>query len=224
MDSLSTTSTGRAWSSKGCVSTAFQGTRSVGICKALPLQNYLNFSKRRSKIKALKSTGEVADSGVAIPELVSKQGSRIVGVGKYPATTAEFPTDAIAFDTLKAEITKETEDDCDLDVPSKGFCSIPDAIKAISEGKLVIAVDDEDRENEGDLIMAASSVTPEAMAFMVKHGTGIVCVAMKEHDLNRLNLPLMISDKENEEKLLTAFTVSVVCKIMYIALPFATLS
>eukprot|EP01018_Ginkgo_biloba_P040534 Gb_21559 [translate_table: standard] len=76
----------------------------------------------------------------------------------------------------------------------------------------VVAVDDEDRENEGDLIMAASFVTPEAMAFIVKHGTGIVCVSMKEEDLERLRLPLMVPDKENEEKLLTAFTLSVDAK------------
>jgi len=74
----------------------------------------------------------------------------------------------------------------------------------------VIVVDDEDRENEGDLIMAASKVTHEAMAFIVRHGTGIVCVSMKEEDLERLQLPLMVTAKENEEKLRTAFTVSVV--------------
>lgn len=72
-------------------------------------------------------------------------------------------------------------------------------------------MDDEDRENEGDLIMAASLVTPDAMAFIVRHGTGIVCVGMKDEDLERLELPLMVSTKENEEKLSTAFTVSVVC-------------
>ena len=74
----------------------------------------------------------------------------------------------------------------------------------------VIVVDDEDRENEGDLIMAASKVTPEAMAFIVKHGTGIVCVSMREEDLERLELPLMVDSKDNEEKLRTAFTVTVV--------------
>lgn len=74
----------------------------------------------------------------------------------------------------------------------------------------MIVVDDESRENEGDLIMAANLVTPEAMAFIVRHGTGIVCVSMKEDDLERLNLPLMVTTKENEEKLCTAFTVTVV--------------
>jgi 3,4-dihydroxy 2-butanone 4-phosphate synthase/GTP cyclohydrolase II len=75
----------------------------------------------------------------------------------------------------------------------------------------VIVVDDESRENEGDLILAASLVTPEAMAFIVRYSTGIVCVSMKEEDLERLNLPLMVSTKENEEKLCTAFTITVVC-------------
>lgn len=76
--------------------------------------------------------------------------------------------------------------------------------------QMVVVVDDEDRENEGDLIMAATLVTPEAMAFIVKHGTGIVCVSMKEEDLERLQLPQMVTSRDNEEKLRTAFTVSVV--------------
>ncbi|XP_073121653.1 bifunctional riboflavin biosynthesis protein RIBA 1, chloroplastic [Henckelia pumila] len=100
----------------------------------------------------------------------------------------------------------------DLDLPTPGFSSITEAIEDIREGKMVVVVDDEDRENEGDLIMAASKVTPEAMAFFVRHGTGIVCVSMKEQDLERLQLPLMVMDKENEEKLTTAFTVSVDAK------------
>lgn len=75
---------------------------------------------------------------------------------------------------------------------------------------MVVVVDDEDRENEGDLIMAAQLATPEAMAFIVKHGTGILCVSMKGEDLERLCLPLMVTQKENDEKLRTAFTVTVV--------------
>ncbi|GJN15912.1 hypothetical protein PR202_gb02859 [Eleusine coracana subsp. coracana] len=67
----------------------------------------------------------------------------------------------------------------------RDFSSIPEAIEDVRQGKFVIVVDDEDRENEGDLIMAASKVTPEAMAFIVRHGTGIVCVSMKEEDLER---------------------------------------
>ncbi|XP_023750741.2 bifunctional riboflavin biosynthesis protein RIBA 1, chloroplastic-like [Lactuca sativa] len=101
-------------------------------------------------------------------------------------------------------------DEYDLDLPTPGFSSISDAIEDIRQGKMVMVVDDEDRENEGDLVMAASSVTPEAMAFFVKHGTGIVCVTMKGEDLERLQLPLMV--KHNEDKNRTAFTVSVDAK------------
>ncbi|MQM01338.1 hypothetical protein Taro_034094 [Colocasia esculenta] len=103
----------------------------------------------------------------------------------------------------------ENDDELDLDRPSEGFFSIPEAIEDIRRGKYVIVVDDEDRENQGDLVMAGSLVTPDAMAFIVRHGTGIVCVGMKEDDLERLQLPLMVSKEENEEKLYTAFTVSV---------------
>ncbi|KAJ6775085.1 GTP CYCLOHYDROLASE II-RELATED [Salix purpurea] len=127
----------------------------------------------------------------------------------------ELQPDAIGFGTLSAEITPSTggffvdNDEYDLDRPTEGCASIPEAIEDIHQGKMVIVVDDEDRENEGDLVMAASKATPEAMAFFVKHGTGIVCVSMKAEDLERLELPLMVTHKENEEKLCTAFTVSV---------------
>ncbi|CAL2277813.1 unnamed protein product [Prunus armeniaca] len=77
---------------------------------------------------------------------------------------------------------------------------------------MVVVVDDEDRENEGDLIMAAQLATPEAMAFIVKHSTGIVCVSMDGKDLERLQLPLMVTQKDNDEKLRTAFTVTVDAK------------
>lgn len=133
------------------------------------------------------------------------------------STATDNQPDAVAFGTLAAEITPNTsgffiaDDEFDLDRPTAGFASIPEAVEDIRQGKMVIVVDDEDRENEGDLIMAAQLVTPEAMAFIVKHGTGIVCVSMKEEDLERLQLPLMVTLKENEEKLSTAFTVSVVC-------------
>ncbi|KAL3611712.1 hypothetical protein D5086_002732 [Populus alba] len=103
-------------------------------------------------------------------------------------------------------------DDHELDLPTEGFSSIPDAIEDIRQGKIVVVVDDEDRENEGDLIMAAELATPEAMAFIVKHGTGIVCVSMQGEDLDRLQLPLMVRQNENDEKLRTAFTVTVDAK------------
>lgn len=126
--------------------------------------------------------------------------------------------DTFSFGTVSPEINPTINgffadtNEHDLDCPTQGFSSIPEAIEDIRQGKLVIAVDDEDRENEGDLIMAASMVTPEAIAFIVKYGTGIVCVSMKEEDLERLQLPLMVTQENNGENLCTAFTVTVDAK------------
>ncbi|CAN1288558.1 Bifunctional riboflavin biosynthesis protein RIBA 1, chloroplastic [Linum perenne] len=148
------------------------------------------------------------------PSVVSGEGDLLSSLGGI-----ELQPEAIDFATLSAELTPTRSgflpdnDEYELDRPTLGFSSIPEAIEDIRQGKLVIVVDDEDRENEGDLIMAASKATPEAMAFIVKHGTGIVCVSMQGEDLERLQLPLMVSTKENEEKLSTAFTVSVDAKV-----------
>jgi 3,4-dihydroxy 2-butanone 4-phosphate synthase / GTP cyclohydrolase II len=87
------------------------------------------------------------------------------------------------------------------------FDSIERAIADIGAGKAVIVVDDEDRENEGDLIVAASKVTPELVAFMVRHTSGVLCVPMQSATLDRLGLPPMTS--RNEDAKQTAYTVSV---------------
>jgi 3,4-dihydroxy 2-butanone 4-phosphate synthase/GTP cyclohydrolase II len=87
------------------------------------------------------------------------------------------------------------------------FTKIEHAIEAIARGELVIVVDDADRENEGDLIMAAEKVTPEAMAFMIRHTSGVICMPMLGDRLDALQLPLMVA--HNTEVQRTAFTVSV---------------
>ena len=84
---------------------------------------------------------------------------------------------------------------------------IEEAIDDIKNGKMVIVIDDEDRENEGDLTMAAEMVTPEAINFMATYGRGLICVPMLGDQLDRLYLPLMVSN--NTASLSTAFTVSV---------------
>ncbi len=84
---------------------------------------------------------------------------------------------------------------------------IHEAISDIQEGKIIIVVDDEDRENEGDFIMAAEKVTPEAINFMAREGRGLICVSMNEDDLNRLKLEPMV--KNNTALHGTKFTVSV---------------
>lgn len=94
-------------------------------------------------------------------------------------------------------------------IPPSEFDSIESALVDIASGKFVVVLDDENRENEGDLIIAADKVTTESMAYMIQHTSGVVCVAMQPQDLKRLQLPLMVSSDENEESMYTAFTVSV---------------
>jgi 3,4-dihydroxy 2-butanone 4-phosphate synthase/GTP cyclohydrolase II len=83
------------------------------------------------------------------------------------------------------------------------------ALEQIRAGRMVILVDDEDRENEGDLCMAAEKVTPEAINFMARWGRGLVCLPMTEERLRQLRLDMMVPDAENSAPLGTAFTVSV---------------
>ncbi|MEE8576786.1 MAG: bifunctional 3,4-dihydroxy-2-butanone-4-phosphate synthase/GTP cyclohydrolase II [candidate division Zixibacteria bacterium] len=87
------------------------------------------------------------------------------------------------------------------------FNSIPEAIEDISAGKMIIVVDDEDRENEGDFIMAAEKITPEAVNFMTTHGRGLVCVSLTEERIAKLELNQMVPN--NTARLGTRFTVSV---------------
>ncbi|TLY86875.1 MAG: 3,4-dihydroxy-2-butanone-4-phosphate synthase, partial [Gammaproteobacteria bacterium] len=85
--------------------------------------------------------------------------------------------------------------------------SVAEILAELRAGRLVVIMDDEDRENEGDLIMAAERVTPEAVAFMIRHTSGIICVPMEEQHLARLELPQMVPVNDQQQR--TAFTVSV---------------
>jgi len=88
-----------------------------------------------------------------------------------------------------------------------GFDAIDDCLEDIRRGRMIIVTDDADRENEGDLIMAAEKVTSNAMGFMVRHTSGVICVPMTGDRLDALHLPLMV--EQNRESYRTAFTVSV---------------
>ncbi|MBI4295850.1 MAG: bifunctional 3,4-dihydroxy-2-butanone-4-phosphate synthase/GTP cyclohydrolase II [Chloroflexi bacterium] len=90
------------------------------------------------------------------------------------------------------------------------LASIPEALEDIRAGKFIIIVDDEDRENEGDLALAAEKITPEAINFMAKHGRGLICMPIFGKRLDELQIPMMVSD--NTSKYSTAFTVSVEAK------------
>jgi len=90
------------------------------------------------------------------------------------------------------------------------FATIPEAIEDIKAGKFLIIVDDENRENEGDLAIAAEMVTPEAINFMARHARGLICLPIIGHRLDELRVPLMV--QENTAKFLTAFAVSIEAK------------
>jgi 3,4-dihydroxy 2-butanone 4-phosphate synthase/GTP cyclohydrolase II len=87
------------------------------------------------------------------------------------------------------------------------FDSIEEAIEEMQAGRMVIVVDDADRENEGDLILAAEKVTPEAIGFMVRHTSGVICMPVMGSRLDELRLPLMVTDVTDPQR--TAFTISV---------------
>lgn len=91
------------------------------------------------------------------------------------------------------------------------FCTVEEAIADIRAGRFIIILDDENRENEGDLMMAAENVTPEAINFMARFGRGLICMPMTAERLRELDIPLMTS--QNTESMGTAFTVSVDARI-----------
>src|ERR1700693_2156250 len=93
---------------------------------------------------------------------------------------------------------------------TRSFASIEDAIAAIRAGQMVIVVDDEERENEGDLTIAAEKITPQAVNFMAQYGRGLICLAMTPERLDALEIPLMVS--QNSSRFETAFCVSIEAK------------
>src|SRR3989339_1529780 len=97
--------------------------------------------------------------------------------------------------------TKINEENSDV------FDSVEEAIQHIKEGKLVIVADDEDRENEGDVICAAEKITPKIINFMTKHCRGLICLALTDETICKLQLPQMVEHNTEGQK--TAFTISI---------------
>ncbi|GAV57873.1 Ribosomal_L23 domain-containing protein/GTP_cyclohydro2 domain-containing protein/DHBP_synthase domain-containing protein/Ribosomal_L23eN domain-containing protein [Cephalotus follicularis] len=122
------------------------------------------------------------------------------------------------FGTLDAEITPETTEffvsdaEGDPDCPTEGYCSVEQALNSLRQGTFLVVVDDDNGDIEGNLIMAASFTSPRDIAFMVRHGSGIISVGMKEEDLERLKLPLMSPETEDEDSSAPTFTITVDAK------------
>jgi 3,4-dihydroxy 2-butanone 4-phosphate synthase/GTP cyclohydrolase II len=93
---------------------------------------------------------------------------------------------------------------------SLAFDPVEEVLEALRQGQTVIVTDDANRENEGDLILAAEKATPEALSFMIRYTSGVICVPMQGNDLDRLDLPLMTL--QNNEAMRTAYTISVDAK------------
>ncbi|MHC4606304.1 MAG: bifunctional 3,4-dihydroxy-2-butanone-4-phosphate synthase/GTP cyclohydrolase II [Planctomycetota bacterium] len=89
------------------------------------------------------------------------------------------------------------------------FAPIPEVLEDLRAGRMVVLVDDENRENEGDLVLAAEKVTPDAINFMARQGRGLICLAMTSERCSQLGLDLMVRDRDNDSKFGTAFTVTI---------------
>ena len=148
-------------------------------------------------VRCLAARPSGRPAGFRLPRLVSSVSTSTPRArGARPAAVPSWHPDAEGADL-------------DPDEPTPGFSSIEDALADVAAGKFVVVLDDEDRENEGDLIGAADKMTPESMHFMIRHSSGLVCVSVTDDTADRLELPLMVSNKENEDAMRTAFTVSV---------------
>jgi 3,4-dihydroxy 2-butanone 4-phosphate synthase/GTP cyclohydrolase II len=123
--------------------------------------------------------------------------------GEEMAANAVHLSLTVKQDTDREEVGVLAHDD--------GYCfgrqSVEDAIAAIKDGKMVVVVDDMNRENEGDLIMAADACTPEDMAFITRYSSGVICIAMDGERMDKLKLPPMVTSNEDPKG--TAFTVTV---------------
>ncbi len=99
----------------------------------------------------------------------------------------------------------------DSDTRSKRFATVDQAVEDIRQGRMVLVIDDEDRENEGDLTIAAEKVTPEVINFMARYGRGLICMPMTGERLDQLRIPMMVTDNTSRHN--TAFCVSIEAKL-----------
>ncbi|MFE7130385.1 bifunctional 3,4-dihydroxy-2-butanone-4-phosphate synthase/GTP cyclohydrolase II [Streptomyces sp. NPDC057638] len=140
-----------------------------------------------------------------VPDLVDAPGSRPANAAASAVTDA--PGAGLAADGSVPSLPWYGQDPPEASAPAPGLDPVERAIRDIAAGRPVVVVDDENRENEGDLVIAAEKVTPEVIAFMMSECRGLICAPMEGEELDRLRLPQMV--ERNTESMRTAFTVSV---------------
>lgn len=174
----------------------------VKISERVPLQvkaNEFNSKYLQSKRNKMNHflAEDIVQSAVSVAE-------RVTTAVAHPAAAAVVTT------SPGEEVVPHEAEDLSQEERLKGYAlgrqTVVDAIKAVGEGKIVVVVDDADRENEGDLIMAAELATPEAVGFIVRYTSGVLCVSLEDDRLKELALPPMVVNNEDPKQ--TAYAVS----------------
>eukprot|EP00638_Chattonella_subsalsa_P000718 CAMPEP_0117751264 /NCGR_PEP_ID=MMETSP0947-20121206/10867_1 /TAXON_ID=44440 /ORGANISM="Chattonella subsalsa, Strain CCMP2191" /LENGTH=519 /DNA_ID=CAMNT_0005569603 /DNA_START=569 /DNA_END=2128 /DNA_ORIENTATION=+ len=201
------------------------GSMGVPIGATVPMQVTPNkHNERYMRVKAermqheLKIDGKLLNRGMlprAGPRDKSSPSSLDFNGGAVGVSKTRLPPggkvegDKLITDTDSQPKTAEPSTKAD-----KKWCfgrqSVIDAVEVIRQGGVVVVVDDEDRENEGDFIMAAELATPETIGFIIRYSSGVICCGMEDDDLQRLNLPQMVPNNEDPKQ--TAFTLTVDAK------------
>jgi hypothetical protein len=166
--------------------------------------NHRNFGEML-QLDELRSTSDIVNDTVS-----SLRSDRPIPVAEQYVNAGEEMA-ALAITSALSEENSEANNEKGVKAKEDGYCfgkkSVELAIEAISRGEIVVVVDDVDRENEGDFIMAADLATPETMATIVRYSSGVICVGMESNRLDELNLPAMLATNEDPKG--TAFTVTV---------------
>jgi 3,4-dihydroxy 2-butanone 4-phosphate synthase/GTP cyclohydrolase II len=186
----------------------------VEICETLPMvipktnqYNYRYLEAKHERMAHANLSPLFAKNGNMMPKRKSAVEDSVTEREGETTNVMEVSVDL----DQPPEGTDEDEKEAGVTAREDGYCfgrqSVEDAIQAVREGKMVVVVDDMDRENEGDLIMAADACTPEDMAKIVRYSSGVICIAMEGKRMDELKLPAMLANNEDPKG--TAFSVTV---------------
>ncbi len=152
--------------------------------------------------------GNMIPKRMSVAKEYVNEGEEMAAFAVQVSLSSQNSTTAIQLDQ---KLEAKEEEEVGVTARDDGYCfgrqSVEDAIKAVRDGKMVVVVDDMDRENEGDLIMAADACTPEDMAKIIRYSSGVICIAMEGKRMDELNLPAMVVNNEDPKS--TAFSVTV---------------